>query len=37
MDRKIKILNLKFNEELIAMRKPEKIVIHNTHNHKLNV
>jgi N-acetyl-anhydromuramyl-L-alanine amidase AmpD len=37
MERKIKILNLKFNEELIAMGKPEKIVIHHTHNPNLTI
>ena len=37
MNRKINVIDLKFNEELIAMDKPKRIVIHHTHNPNLTV
>lgn len=32
MNRKIKEIELKFNEELVKMDKPKQIIIHHTHN-----
>lgn len=37
MERKINVIDLKFNEELIEIDKPIKIVIHHTHNPNLTV
>ena len=37
MEREIKVIDLKFNEELIEINKPRKIVIHHTHNPNLTV
>ena len=37
MERKINVIDLKFNEELIEIDKPRKIVIHHTHNPNLTV
>lgn len=37
MERKINVIDLKFNEELIEIDKPRKIVIHHTHNPSLTV
>lgn len=37
MKREIKLTNLKFNEDLIAMKNPRQIIIHHTHNPNLTV
>lgn len=37
MERKINVIDLEFNEELIAMDKPRQIIIHHTHNPNLTV
>ncbi len=37
MEREINVIDLKFNEELIEIDKPRKIVIHHTHNPNLTV
>ena len=37
MEKEINVIDLKFNEELIEIDKPRKIVIHHTHNPNLTV
>ena len=37
MKREINVIDLKFNEELMKIDKPRKIVIHHTHNPNLTV
>lgn len=37
MERKINLIDLEFNEKLIAMGKPRQIIIHHTHNPNLTV